>query len=353
MLMLNISKFLLFFYCFLSVTVTSVYATKPVLVFFNWSDYCHPAIISSFEKEYSVTVHEVNYQTDELKEEMLLANEGKGFDVMIGSGITMTQYVKHKWIQELQFQKIPNSCHIHPSFNQKYPSLKNFAIPYLWGTLGIGYRKDKINYKVTSWRDLFMPQAILRDRIYMIDDSKDVIAAALIISGYSINTKDLSHYKQIFNMLKFQRGFVKKFGYIDISDQSPMLSGEIWMAMMYNGDALVLKEKSSNIEFCVPKEGTNLWIDYLAIMAGSKQKELAHAFINYILYPQNAAAISRYLKYATPNKTARSYLPKSHLENTTIYPPEEILNKSEVYSQLPPAIIKKRNSIFINVVHGK
>jgi len=335
------------------ITPVIAFAASPTLVFLNWSDYCHPEIIASFEKEYSVNVHEIHYHTDELKEEMLLASEGKGFDVIIGSGISLIQYVKRQWIQPLQLKKIPNACHIHPDFKNKYPSINHYAVPYLWGTLGIGYRKDKIKYQVTSWRDLFMPQAKLRNKIYMIDDSKDTIGAALIVSGYSINTQNLADYNQIFNMLKFQRGFVKDYGYIDISEKSPMLTGEIWMAMMYNGDALALQKLDNHIDYCVPKEGTNLWIDYLAIMTASKQKDFAHAFINHILSPKNAAAIALYLNYATPNKTALSYLPKSHLENKMIYPPDDVIKRSEVYCQLPPEIIKKRNNIFINIVHGK
>jgi len=337
---------------FLLPVVVLASSQKTKLVFLNWPDYIHKDVIISFEKEYGVDVHEVFYETDELKEEMLLANDAKGFDVMVGSGITMVQYIKRQWIDKLKLKEIPNTLHLNNNFNKYHPDLKNYAIPYLWGTLGIGYRKDKIKHDVTSWGDLFRPRAYLKGKILMINDSKDTIGAALKLCGHSLNSQDFSHYNQVFHLLQYQRPYVKDYSYIDIDEKSQLLSGEIWMAMVYNGDAIALKQKDKNVKFCNPKEGTNLWIDYLAVMSGSRHKKLAKKFINHIHSPKNSALISMKLKYATPNISAQNYMPKSHIKNEIIFPSEKILKASEVFCQLPPKIIKKRNSIFMSVVHG-
>jgi len=336
---------------FLLLTVASASENNNKLVFLNWPEYIHPDVIASFEKKYSADVHEVNYETDELKEEMLLANDARGFDVMVGSGITMVQYIKRRWIDRIQPEDIPNLKHIKDRFKKIFPDLSNHAVPYLWGTLGIGYRKDKIAYPVTSWKDLFRPKETLRKKILMINDSKDTIGAALKMCGHSLNSKTLAHYDQAFHILKYQLGFVKTYGYVDLENNSPLVTGEIWMAMMYNGDALALNEKNANISFCIPSEGTNLWVDYLAILSQSQNKPLARAFINHILCPENSAKNSMFLKYATPNQTAETHMSKSHLENPIIYPPEKVLDHSEIYRNLPPKIIKKRNNIFLNIVH--
>jgi len=324
---------------------------KNKLVFLNWPDYIHPEVVSSFEKQYKVKVHEVNYETDELKEEMLLASDAKGFDIMVGSGITMIQYIKRRWIDKIQTQHIPNFKHIQKRFKEIHPDLCEYAVPYLWGTLGIGYRKDKISPPVNSWADLFRPKNNLRNKILMINDSKDTVGAALKLCGFSMNSTNSKHYDTVFHVLKSQSGFVKEYGYIDLEDQSPLVTGEIWMAMMYNGDALALQQKNDQIAYCVPKEGTNLWIDYLAILSKSNNKELAREFINYIFDPKNSAKISMFLKYATPNQGAERYMSKEHLDNPMIYPPEKVMEISEIFCHLPAVIIKKRNSIFSNIVH--
>jgi len=323
------------------------------LVFLNWPDYIHPKIILSFEKKFGVDVQVVHYETDELKEEMLLANDAKGFDVMVGSGISMLQYVKRKWIVQISPQDIPNIQYLKKRFKTIHPTLLHSAVPYLWGTLGIGYRKDKIKCKVNSWEDLFRPKEILRNKILMINDSRDTVGAALKLCGFSINSTLLEHYDRVFHILKFQRGFVKAYGYIDLEEKSQLVTGEIWMAMMYNGDALALRKQNAHIDYCVPKEGSNLWIDYLAILSKSNKKPLAKAFINYILEPNNSAQISMFLKYATPNKAAEKYMTKEHLNNPMIYPPENILDISEIYRSLPATIIKKRNNIFLDIVHNE
>jgi spermidine/putrescine transport system substrate-binding protein len=328
-------------------------ADQKKLVFLNWPDYIHPQIVSSFEKKFGVDIHEMHYETDELKEEMLLANDAQGIDIMVGSGISMLQYVKRKWIDQIPTQELPNLKYIKKRFQTIHPALNNHAVPYLWGTLGIGYRKDKITYLVDSWQQLFRPKQILRGKILMINDSRDTVGAALRLCGYSINSTTPDHYDRVFHLLKFQRGFVKAYSYIDLEGKSPIVTGDVWMAMMYNGDALALRNKNANIDFCIPKEGTNLWIDYLAVLSKSRHKKLAFAFINYIHAPENSAKISMFLKYATPNEAAVQYMTPEHLNNQMIYPPDKILDISEIYQPLPANIIKKRNNIFMDIVHSE
>ena len=344
-----------FLYLFILLISSVAFAAdqEKKLVFLNWPAYIHPKVISSFEKKFGIDVHEIHYETDELKEEMLLANDAEGFDVMVGSGISMCQYAKRKWIDQISPKDIPNRKHIKKRFKEIHPKLFNFAVPYLWGTLGIGYRKDKIKYPIDSWEDLFRPKEVLRGKIIMINDSRDTVGAALKLCGYSINSTQLENYDRVFHLLKFQRGFVKSYSYVDLENNSPLVTGDIWMAMMYNGDALALKQKNAHIDYCVPKEGSNLWIDYLAILSKSRNKPMARAFINYILEPNNSAQISMFLKYATPNQAAEKHMTPEHLNNPMIYPPDRILDISEIYDSLPATIIKKRNNIFLDIVHSE
>ena len=319
---------------------------KEQLVFLTWSEYMHPDLITEFESTYNADVKEIYYETDELKDEMVIFNKGQGYDIVLGSGESLVPYVKMNLLAPLGPKDVPNIKYIDPRWLNAYPQVVGYAVPYLWGTLGIVYRKDIVKEEVMNWKQLFQPPQHLKGRIIMINDSRDTINAALKCSGYSINSNNLEHYSEVEKLLLAQKPFVKKYSYIALTDESSLVKGTIWMAMVYNGDGLILQEKYPHISFVVPKEGTVLWSDYLMVMKSSIHKELAMKFINFLSEPQNAARLAAYLNYATPNKGAQKYLSPSHLNNPLIYPEKDILEKSEISSILPLKIIKKRNEIF-------
>jgi len=319
---------------------------RQTLVFLNWSEYTDPDIVKAFEAKFNVTVKEVFFETDEMRDEKLAFTMGKGYDLAMMAGISMARYVRSKWITQLDFSEIPNIRHIAPRWRNAFPYAEKYAVPYVWGTLGIAYRKDKVPGKITTWKQLFRPAESLRGKIMMIKYSNDTIGMALKALGYSINSTDMEELAQAEKLLLSQKPFVNKYSYLMLSKTSGLITGVYHMAMLYNGDALALQNHDENIAFVVPEEGTNLWVDYLTVMESSDKKELAHAFINFLNEPKNAAKTASFLYYATPNQSAEKHLPAEHLNNPIIYPDEGVLSRSEFYRKLPARIRKKRNSIF-------
>mgnify|MGYP003386797974 CR=1 FL=1 len=322
-----------------------------ILTLYNWSEYFDEELITLFEAKYNVNIHQVFYETDELKDEYLIStNGGEGLDVIIGSDVSFKTYIKRNWLASIDNRKIPNLKNIDKRWRETSPTLITYSAPYLWGTVGIAYRKDKISSPVSSWLDLFRPQAALKNRIIMIDDSRDTLGLALKALGYSTNSTTPFELGSAEKLLKNQRPFVSKYSYINLSEKSSLVTGDTWMTMVYNGDGLALKDINPNIEFVVPKEGTNLWVDHIAVLESSKNKELAYAFINFINTPENAAQLASTLHFASPNSSATTHLEKTFLDNTAIYPDIAILDKSESFAVFTPRKQKKRNEIYMRVI---
>jgi len=319
------------------------------LVLLNWSEYMDPELIKEFEQKHSVKIRQAYFETDELRDDMLLATNGAGYDLVVSNGPALHAYAKRNWLAPLDRANVPNLKHVDPKYLDAFPSTAGHAVPYFWGTTGIAYRKDKIIAPVTSWKQLFQPADALRGKIVMIKDSHDLIGMALKALGYSANSTDKKELAEAEQLLLAQKPYVKTYSYVSLTKESVLVTGEAWMAMMYSGDALMLKEHHPDITYVVPEEGGNIWIDYLVVMRASTKQALAHKFIDFLLEPKNAVRLAQFVYYATPNKTAEKMLPKDFLNDPVIYPSGEVLDKSESYAILPSRAAKTRNSIFSRV----
>lgn len=323
---------------------------SKTLRLFIWEDYFPEEVISAFTKQYNIKVEQVFYETDELKNETLInTNGGLGLDLIVGSRASFREYVKHGWLRSFTNADFPNLVHLDDHWLPS-DSLKNHSVPYLWGTVGIAYRKDKINTPIETWGHLFKPDKTLSQRIMMINDSRDTLGLALKSLGFSINSADTNELKAAEKLLLSQKAFVKTYSYPELDETSLLVKGDIWVSMIYNGDSLTLNELNPNIHFVLPSEGSNLWVDDIAVLKSSKNPELAWQFINFINEPDNAAQIAQYLYYATPNKSANAFLPKDFVNNPIIYPPDDVIKRSEFYQEMSPRQQKRRNDVFLKVL---
>ena len=334
---------------FLLTTAGSVQAKELVLL--NWADYMDPEIILEFKKRTGITVKQSYFDSDTTRDELLLETDAKGFDIVLLNTTSMQILAKRGWLEPLDEQSIPNLKYIDSHWSSEQQDNKSFGTPYFWGTIGIVYRKDLVPFAVSSWTDLLQPTPALHNKISMIGDSSDLIGIALKTLGYSINSTDEQELKEAETLLQTQAPTVKTYRYLSLNADSALLTGQIVMSMMYNGDALMLKKYNENITFFLPIEGSNIWIDYLSILSSSPRKKEAKQFINFLNEPEIAAQQALYVHYATPNLAAQKLLPQDFKDNPIIYPNEVSLKNSEVYLRLPARAQKKRAAIFSRIVH--
>ena len=219
-------------------------------------------------------------------------------------------------------------------------------MPYFWGTTGIAYRRDLVPEPITSCRQYFSPPESLRGKIGIIHNSCDVIGMALKSIGFSANSVEPTELRAAEAVLAGQRPYLGQIGYLSVLEDSELVSGKLWVAMIYNGDALVLKPHHPDIVFTLPKEGGEVWVDYLAVLAASANKRLAADFIHFLNRPSRAARNALFVHCATPNAAAEALLPKEFLSDPTIYSEGEALARSDFYIDLPASIVRLRNDIY-------
>jgi len=316
------------------------------LVFLNWSEYMDPALIRAFEQRYQVRVREIYFESDDVRDEMLMETDAKGYDVALVNDAMIATYLQRGWLAQAGATQIPNLRHIDGKWLHAFDGVEGHAVPYFWGTLGIAYRADLLDAPPHSWMDLFRPAAPVRGKIAMIETQRDALGMALKALGYSANSVDSDEIRAASELLLAQRPFVKTYAYLVLDEDSALVKGDVVMAMMFNGDALVLRDHHDGIHYLVPREGGNIWTDYLVVLKGSQHKELAYAFIDFLNEPENAAQLARFVHYATPNKAAEKLLPEAFRSDPVIYPDAAVLARSETYQPLPPRVIKLRNTLF-------
>ena len=336
-----------------SMMFTSVLAAPAAvqeLVLLNWSEYLDPELIEKFEQQSGIKVKEAYFESDDLRDDMMLETDGKGFDLVMINGVTVQTYVKKGWLAQVGPARVPNLVHVDDHWRDMFPGTRDYAVPYFWGTLGIAYRADLVETPPKRWMDILRPDESLRGKIGMVESARELMGVALKSLGHSVNSADSNEIKAATTLLMEQKPYVKDYTYIALNEDSSLVSGEMVSAIVYSGDALMVREYNEEIAYVVPEEGSNLWVDYLAVLNGSNRKELAWKFINFLNEPENAAQLAEYVYYATPNKAAEELLPAEFLEDEIIYPNAAIMTKSEPFERLPARAEKKRQTAFARIM---
>lgn len=327
------------------VTANSQETDRKQLTVLTWSDYMDMEIVKQFEEDFATEIKFVYYEEDDERDAIMVESDGLGYDLILINGIRVSQYEKSGWITSITEQSIPNLKYINKKWRKSFRATETHGIPYFWGTLGIAYRTDLVKEKITSWKQLYEPDESLKGKIFMLSTQRDIIGSALKSLGYSINSTNTKEIDEAKTLLRQQKPFVNKYGCVSVDERSPLVTGESWLAITFNGDAIMLKEHNENIQYVLPKEGSNIWVDYFTVSTQSKNKKLAMQFLNFINEPKIAAQNAGFVYFATPNSEAEKYLPLDFLNNPVIYPSKSNLNKSEFYIPLPLGIIRHRNAI--------
>lgn len=321
---------------------------KPLLLL-NWAEYFDPQVLAEFTQATGIPIKEVHFETDEMRDEYLLQTAGPSYDLALMDAERALTYRQSGKLAPIPWERLPNVRHIAPRWREATGDARDHTVPLFWGTVGIVYRQDKVPDKVTRWEQLFHPPEAWRQRIALIKDSGDLLGMALKSMGRSLNPMDPKELDGVEALLLAQKPFVRDYGYLELDASSDLVTGKTWLAMAYNGDALALQKLDPRITFVIPEEGTMLWLDTLAVLASSSRKEAAYAFLDFVHRPEMAARMAQFAHYATVNEAAARLLPPEFVGNPVIYPPAEVLARSEYSVTLPPRVMKRMKAIFTRV----
>ena len=242
--------------------------------------------------------------------------------------------IENDLLEPLDYDKIPNFSNIDPDYlksAEQFDPGNRYCVPYCWGTVGILYNKTMVHETVDSWDILWDEK--YKDEILMQDSVRDAFAVALKRLGYSLNSTDSTELQEAADSLKEQKPLVQAYVVDQVRDK--MIGNEAALGVIYSGEAIYTQRENPDLEYVIPKEGSNVWIDGWVIPKNAHHKENALKFLDFLCRPDIALKNFEYITYSTPNKAARALIEDDDIRNSTIaFPTGEMLKNCETYTYL-------------------
>jgi putrescine transport system substrate-binding protein len=318
-----------------------VEAQNRVVNVYNWSDYVDPQMLEDFTAETGIRVVYDTYDTNEIVETKLLAGRS-GYDIVVPSGPFIERLVRAGVFAPLDKDKLSNLDNIWPEIaarTEVYDPGNAHSVNYMWGTTGIGINVAMVRERlgeaeVNTWDLLFDPEiaAKLQDcGIHVLDAADDMFPTALSYLGLDPNSRDSGELEQAAQLLSGMSPFVQKFHSSEYINA--LANGDICLAVGYSGDILQARDRAEEVgsnvevEYIVPREGALMWFDSFAIPADAPNVEEAHAFIDFMLRPEVAAANTNYVAYASGNLAAKEFVDDEILNDPGVYPDDEKMQR--------------------------
>ncbi|MBQ2840490.1 MAG: ABC transporter substrate-binding protein [Oscillospiraceae bacterium] len=295
---------------------------------YNWGDYIAPGVIDKFEEE---TGMRVIYEMFETNEDMYtkIKNSNNSYDVIIPSDYMIERMIAEDMLAEIDMSAITNYANIDEEYKKlSFDPENKFSVPYTWGTVGILYNKTMVSEAPDSWGALWDEQ--YKNNIIMMNSQRDAIGITLKYLGYSLNElnpKALGAAKQ---KLIDQSPLVLTWVVDEVKDK--MIGGEAALALVYAGDAVYCKGYNEDLEYVIPKEGSNIFFDSMCIPANCENKSGAEKFINFMCREDIAAENAEYIGYSSPSTPARELMGDAG-KDPTAYPDIKKYNL-EIFSSL-------------------
>lgn len=318
------------------------------LIVYNWGDYADPKTIELFEEETGISVTYEEYETNEIMYPKILSG-AIAYDVVCPSDYMIQRMIENDLLAKLNLDNIPNIKNMDSIYMEQSRSFdpdNAYSVPYCVGTVGILYNKTMVHEPVDSWDILW--DSKYADSILMQDSVRDAFAVALKRRGYSLNSSKVDQLIQAKDDLIAQKPLVQAYVVDQVRDK--MIGNEAALGVIYSGEAGYTKRENPSLEYVIPKEGSNVWIDSWVIPKNAKNKENAEKFINFMCRPDIALMNFEYLTYATPNKAARALIKDEETRNSKIlFPNAEDLKNCETFQFLGDDVDSYYNELWNKV----
>ena len=303
------------------------------VIVYNWGDYIDPEIITMFEDETGIDVVYEEYETNEIMYPKVQSG-AIAYDVVCPSDYMVQRMIENDLLAEINYENVPNLKYIddiYMEMSKQYDPENKYSVPYLWGTVGILYNKKMVDEPVDSWNILWDEK--YTDSILMQDSVRDAFAVALKSLGYSLNSTDLDELEAAKKLLIKQKPLVQAYVIDQVRDK--MIGNEAALGVIYSGEALYCQKENPDLEYVIPKEGSNLWIDALVIPKNAQNKKNAEAFINYLCRPDIAKMNFDYITYSIPNSAGRELIEDESMRESNIaFPDISQLKNCETFNFL-------------------
>lgn len=305
------------------------------VVVYNWGEYIDPDVLKEFEKETGIKVVYEEFETNEVMYPKV-ATGAASYDLICPSDYMISKMIEKDMLQPINFDHIPNYKNIDETYIEEskgFDPENKYSIPYCWGTVGILYNKSMIEEgdTVDSWEILWDKK--YKDNILMQDSVRDAFMVAEKLLGYDINTVDEKELKKCCEKLIEQKPLVQAYVVDQVRDK--MIGGEAALGVIYSGEAIYTQRENEDLEYVIPKEGSNVWIDSWVIPKNAENVENAEKFLDFLCRGDIALKNFEYITYSTPNKAARELIKDEDIRDSKIaFPTAEMLKNCDVYTNI-------------------
>ncbi len=356
----------------LAITIVSPAATQAqkerIVNVYNWSDYVDPAVIEAFSRETGIKVRYDTFDSNDTLETKLLAGKS-GYDVVVPTAYFLERQIKAGVFQKLDKSKLPNLANVWPEIARRLASYdpgNQYAVNYMWGTVGIGYNVKKAREilgpegKIDGWDLVFKPENLAKFKdcgVHMLDSSDDVMPAALVYLGLNPNSTDPKELERAADLLTKVRPAVRKFHSSEYLNA--LASGEICFVVGWSGDIKQAQKRAAEakngveIGYAIPQEGAQMFFDNLAIPKDSRNVAEAHEFINYLLRAEVAAKNSNFVAYANGNLASQKFIDKAVIEDRGVYPDETTMSRLYTINAHDQKTQRLMNRLWTRIKTGK
>lgn len=288
---------------------------------YNWGEYIDPETLDMFEKETGIQVIYDEFDTNETMYPKVEAG-ASNYDVVCPSDYMIQKMIDNDLLQELNWDNIPNAkANIGAQYYEQSEAFdpgNRYAVPYCWGTVGILYNKTMVDEPVTSWSILWDEK--YADSILMQDSVRDLFMVGLKSLGYSMNSTDKKELNEAKDLLIQQKPLVQAYVIDQVRDK--MIGNEAALGVIYSGEAIFTQRENPDLEYVIPKEGTNVWIDGWVIPKNAENVENAEKFIDFMCRGDIALLNFDYITYSTPNTAAQALIEDDDIRNSKIAFPD-------------------------------
>ncbi len=310
---------------------------EATLYFLNWADYIPGELLEKFQRETGARVVMDTFESPEAMLAKLKAGADREFSLVVAPDYYVLQMAREGLILPLDKGRLPGLKNLDPFFqNPAYDPGLAYSVPYLWGTTGIAYREDRVKGPVDSFSVLFDPEKAVGP-FYLLDEMRETLGAALKYLGYSANTRDAAALEKAKDLLLQAKA--RSLGFAGgIEGLNRILGGDAALGLAYSGDVLQARGEDPRLRYALAKEGGTLWTDAMVILRRGPAQDLAYRFVDFLLEPENAAALANYTRYATPVAPAIPLLDPGLREDPVAFPPPKARAKLEYLEDLGPDI---------------
>jgi len=298
------------------------------LYIYTWAGYTDQDLLDRFAQETGIRVVADVFDSNESMLARLQAGGGGAYSIIYPSEYMVQQMIELDLLSQLDFTRITGTERLFTRFqNPDYDPGNRHSLPVSWGTTGLLYNSKKLQQAPEDWSYLWENKQKLSRRMTLLNDIREVMGATLRMLGYSYNSTDRQQLQEAYEKLIVLKPNVASF----TSDawRPQILSGDLLLAMCYSADANEVMGENEDLQYVVPKSGSSIWMDTLAIPKTAPNLEGAYAWMNFMLQPDVAAQICERLSFATPNKEAFNQLPPEIQNNQSLFPPESALELCE------------------------